>query len=179
MPIILRLHGPRSGLVPGAKYSNSAMRKTVAHILPERGCPPDVCAVIVGHTAIAASGVRLDKQAPSYQEQLAMDLECQVKAALIMSDDPACASWTWESTAPPRLLQIIRETLPDRIKPCDLDCRIIARELLREDEQYPRYSSYTATSRNLTPDARARVRFLTSSVLAHSLALSISLLAQT
>ena len=102
-----------------------------------------------------------------------------VKAALIMSDDPAAASWTWESTVPPRLLQIIRETLPDRIKPCDLDCRIIARELLREDDAYPRYSSFTATSRNLTPDARARVRFLTSSVLARSLALSISLLAQT
>lgn len=153
VPIILRMHGPRSGIVPGAAYTNSAMRKTVAHILPERGVPPDVCAVIVGHTAVAASGIKLDKQAPSYQEQLAMDLESQVKASLIMSDDPAVASFTWESVVPPRLMTIIRQTLPSRIKACDLDCRIIARELLRDEDAYPRYWAYDDFP---TPRARAR-----------------------
>ena len=79
--------------------------------------------------------MKLDKNAKAYQEQLACDLESQVLVALIMSDAPHDVQYTWSSDVPRRLLDIVRRTIPSRIKACDLDCRLICKDLLQEQSE--------------------------------------------
>ena len=137
-PLIIEQYGGKSGMQVGVDYSLAALRPLVADYGPEHSMPSEISSVITGHVVFQQKGILMDKNMRPYQEQLAMDLENQVKAAMLMSDcgrkfgpgNPGKAAFTWNDDVPPFLLDVIRRTMPTRIRACDMDCRLIARGLI-------------------------------------------------
>ena len=87
VPIIMQMYGPSCGIATGADFSMTCLRCLVADYGPEVMMPHDITSVVAGHGALQQQGlVVVDKNLRPYQEQLAMDLENQVKCGMVMSD---------------------------------------------------------------------------------------------
>ena len=94
-------------------------------IMLEMGTPHDIRSAITGHVVSLAPEKR-DKNQRGYQEQLAMDVRNQLKCAYIMPDAgremaPDQKRFNWPDDVPEALVAVIRETLPKRLRQCDLD----------------------------------------------------------
>ena len=99
-------------------------------IMLEMGMPHDTRSAITGHVVSLAPEKR-DKNQRGYQEQLAMDVRHQLKCAYIMPDAgremaPGQKRFNWPDDVPEALVAVVRETLPKRLRQCDLDCRVSA-----------------------------------------------------
>ena len=116
----------------------TALRTLVADRGPELGMPHDFGSVITGHGQVAQKGIVMDKNMMPYHEQLAMDLENQTKTSMIMSEcgkdfsESHGRPFHWCDPVPADILSLVRRTLPNRIKACDLDCRLIAADLIAD-----------------------------------------------
>ena len=130
----------------------------------EMGTPHDIRSAITGHVVSLAPEKR-DKNQRGYQEQLAMDVRNQLKCAYIMSDAgremaPDQKRFNWPDDVPEALVAVIRETLPKRLRQCDLDLPRLPRvcaDCIRELN-----NSNTAVSSEITAKS-SRIRLPSNS----------------
>ena len=126
IPCIIQELGSKCGIPFGFQPTMSARRSMISDIGPEMGMPHDIGSVITGHVSLAPE--KRDKNQRGYQEQLAMDLRNQLKCSFILSDAgremaPDQKRFNWNDDDPEKLVKVIREALPLRLRQCDLDCR--------------------------------------------------------
>ena len=135
IPCIIQELGSKCGIPFGFQPTMSALRSMISDIGPEMGMPHDIGSVITGHVSLAPE--KRDKNQRGYQEQLAMDLRNQLKCSFILSDAgremaEGQERFNWTNDVPEKLVTVIRETLPKRLRQCDLDCRESAADCIRE-----------------------------------------------
>ena len=110
-----------------AKCTLTSLRSMNAMILPEAGAPMDVTDAETGHINNKAN-----HNQQNYQEQLCRPLEQSVRCALIRAYCLSSPKFKWNDELPAGLLLQVRNTLPNRMSPMELDAREIARELAED-----------------------------------------------